>query len=285
MFSTPPSVKRIIAITPTDNQTGAGIGQEFQWFNAANYSGYPTFPLTVFYNDWNWPGSGGLNGGALLTGLFSTDLSGGQFWYAADPAWSAQYGGPWYPDVMLDGGNAASVGDPSFTVTSTCFPGNGRYHYLSGVAFYPDPIPYPCCRPIQPGIFVSGPIDSTTQDSTGFRGDSARFARNEFGYVPYTTFNGLKQWVTYIYYNDAQHTTGTTCAYDYFSGQRFSVSQITITEHPGVWPPPPTCQQSCQTSYNQCLSSCPPPGTPGNAHELCVQGCLTGYNGCLSQCH
>jgi hypothetical protein len=45
------------------------------------------------------------------------------------------------------------------------------------------------------------------------------------------------------------------------------------------------CSTACQTSYNRCVASCPPPGTPGNANQLCMSGCSTGYNGCMSMCH
>ncbi len=234
-YSSYPYVKRIIQINPDpshDSQTGAAIGEGFQWFNAANYGGIPYAPILVVYNDWNWLGG---PGGTMFAGVFNATETFGAYWYynesvAYDPALGA-----YYPDVMLAGAaNWASAGIPSFTMTSKCISGKAQYGYMAGVAFYPDPNPYPNFV-VEAGSTVNGPVDSVSSDSNGPRGTSPKFARNEYGYIP-TISNSPNTWQTYIYYNDAQvNQNGSDSCSGYSnwtsSGQRFSATKVTITEN------------------------------------------------------
>jgi len=70
---------------------------------------------------------------------------------------------------------------------------------------------------------------SVSSDSTGQHGFTPRFARNAYGYLDLTS-TSPNTWTTYVYYDDAS-VTGCNLGQSFKSGNnRFSVSQITITQ-------------------------------------------------------
>ena len=234
-------------ITSIDPYTGAGIGEGQQWFNTAAYGGYPGYNIYSVYNDWNYPNMGGYE----FT-MISGDGTNVQQWYGpVFPAYSAA-AGVLLPDVMLaNSSDAATKGDPSFTLGNGCFEGQTRYSPLVGLGFYSAPYTYKNGAWFSDGmvgeVYKSNPgyydavIETSGPNNSGF---SPRFARNLYGYVEPVSYNPTT-WKTFVYYNNSQinenDTDGCPSAGFSINGfrnhvQSFGVTEITIAEVGGPAP-------------------------------------------------
>ena len=235
-----PYLQPLLTINPShDNQTGPGIGEGMQWFNTTNYGGPWYQPYLITYNDWNFNGGGGTMFGGLF-GPAGGCCQFGSWWYTDYSTAYNSTDGAKYPDVMLAGAASwNSIGIPSLTVSEKCIPGQAKYNYMDGVAFYPNPAPFQTQSISQVGYILPGPIESVTSDSNGGHGFRPRFARDANGYIP-ASGGYPNTWSTYLYYNDSQINVnnsdgGSDCSGSYTnwgsSQQRFSVTQVTITEN------------------------------------------------------
>jgi len=222
-----PGTNNATVIIQCNCTSGPGIGQDQQWFNTGPYGGYAPTPYMVLYNDWAYnPGDE----------IFSylTNFSQYNYWYNVNDAWSSGTGDV-FPDVILDSPAGSSAGaNPAFGLSGHCSSGQ-VYYYMNSLGFYAAPVPYPMGTP-KNGVIVDGAgvqIASYTSDSNGQRGFFPKFARNQYGYKDLTS-TPPNTWTTYVYYNDAQisKNSGDNCGYSNWasSGQRFSVTQITITQ-------------------------------------------------------
>lgn len=206
-------------------QGGPGIAEDMQWFYTPSVSS--ALPFLTTYNDW----------GAPTTDLYAMQSDGtGSFqsWYQL-PTASSDRGTLILPDAILGQSlDAATLGDPSIGMQSGCGPGDGRYQYPDGLAFYDGLIPAPGEPASATGLFFAGPLESVSNDKNGPRMFRPRLARNESGYIiPVPDQPGLPHtWQSFLYYNDAQVGSTGQCGYSrwFSSGQRFSVSFIQIRE-------------------------------------------------------
>jgi hypothetical protein len=207
-------------------QGSAGVAEDMQWFYAPSASA--ALPFLTAFNDWGAPTNN------LYTFQSADGTNNLQPWYQTPTASSAS-GTLVLPDAILGQSlDAATLGDPAIGVQSACVPGDGRYQYPAGIAYYDGLIPAPGEAVSPNGLFFAGPLESVSNDKDGPRMFRPRFSRNELGYImPLPDRPGLPHtWQGFLYYNDAQVGSQSQCGYSrwFSSGQRFSVSWFQIRE-------------------------------------------------------
>lgn len=228
-----------------DECTGAGIGEDHQWFNVSfgEYLGASWSPILTVFNNWNYRRSTVGMSAALAA---ATDGSRTDYWYGpSNTPWTSEAGGL-YPDVMLGGTDGmAAYGSPAIKFAESCLPGTTRNRPLKFVGYWADPYPYNgqtgvYRRTIRPQGPLPVAIETITEsgaaavNGSGFR---PRLARNPFGFLDPEPGTEPKQWRTFLYYtvspinNSSSETCGGYTA-SKTTSQSLGVTEVVITEIP-----------------------------------------------------
>jgi hypothetical protein len=204
-----------------DCTSGVGIGEGQQWFNTGPYGGYPPTPYMTLYNNWAY-----VPGNQIFSYL--TDFSSYNYAYDINPPWIAATGETITPDVILASPDGTSSGTNFGLGVGSYCNSSTNYSYMDNIGFFAHIQPYPGSTP-HDVLTVVYATASVSSDSTGQHGFTPRFARNAYGYLDLTS-TSPNTWTTYVYYDDAS-VTGCNLGQSFKSGNnRFSVSQITITQ-------------------------------------------------------
>jgi hypothetical protein len=244
----------IVQINPQhDIPSGAGIGQEHQWFNSVAYGGYPGYTVMGVYNDWNYSSEGQGEFAAL-----SADGTTQQYWYGpVFPAFLQTSPSDYsimYPDVILSGSlDAGLFGDISISLANGCFAGQRAYLPVVALAFYNAPYiyrngsyfnttPIVACSATSSGDQCGNPPPMPTYSNALIEtsgpsnsGSEPRFARNQYGYVDPIPGSNPPQWQAYVYYTSSQIGLNSDAQCDYTQYNKVNatigVSLVTITEN------------------------------------------------------